>query len=340
MNLEDKFIENSVGEYNIDGDIKWWTDIFYDNAYEIVSSKKPYKYPIFIPSYNRWSDPLTIKVFFSKMNSECNYPVFVVVRESQEKDYKEALKDFYGVKVLSFPDEEINNIGATRRKIVRWAYDAGLESIFMLDDDLTGISYTNKGYTKSSNAPIAKYIKMDELEVPRVFAMWQLSMEKSIRKYNVMCNGLSPMFSSWKYDYTYPEQSLLMRGLPSQCFCLNVRGLIDNSIEYRDTNDCGHEDIDLTIRIAEKGLNVSVFPFLVYSATPMRPNFGGFGDTMAKRMKAQQEIMMKNHSDKDWVRFQDKRGLAQVSINWIRLRKAMGVKEYKFNIWEHGDILN
>lgn len=339
MSLENNFIKDSIGKYLIDGQEKWWTDIFYDNAYEIVS-KDMFKYPVVIPSYNRWNDPLTVKLFFSKMTPESNYPVFVAVRESQKENYREALKEYFGVKILSFPDKEISNIGATRRRIVKWAYDNGMEAIFMLDDDLTEISYTHEGFTKSSNSPIAKYIGMGDLEVPRVFAMWQLSMHKSIEKYNIMCNGLSPMFSSWKYDYTHPDQSLLMRGLPSQCFCLNVKGLIENNLEYRDTAECGHEDIDLTIRIAEKGLNVSVFPFLVYSATPMRPNFGGFGDTMEKRMKAQQEIMMKNHSDKDWVKFQDKRGLAQVSINWIRLRKAIGVTEYKFNIWEHGEIIN
>lgn len=339
MSLKDNFIEGSIGRYIIDGQEKWWTDIFYDNAYEIVC-KDMFKYPIVIPSYNRWSDPVTIKIFFSNMTGECNYPVFVAVRDSQKQNYQEALKEYFGVKVISFPDEQISNIGATRRRIVKWAYDNGLEGIFMLDDDLTGISYTREGFTKSSNSPIAKYARMDEIEIPRVFAMWQLSMNKAIKEYNVMCNGISPMFSSWKYDYTDPDQSLLMRGLPSQCFCLNVKGLIENGIEYRDTADCGHEDIDLTIRIAEKGLNVSVFPFLVYSATPMRPNFGGFGDTMEKRMKAQQEIMKKNHSDKDWVRFTDKRGLAQVSINWIRLRKALGIKDYKFNIWNHGEIIN
>lgn len=335
MNLKNKFIENSIGEYNIDGKSEWWTNIFYENAYNVIKDRK---FPIFIPSYNR-PDTTTVKCLFNDMTPEYNYPVFLVVRESQKEDYSKNIKDRFGVKILSFPDEEINNLGAVRRTIVNWSQEHGFDTVFMFDDDIIELSYTFKGYTGKGDLK-AEYVPRRNINIPKMIAMWQLSMEYGIKNFDLAASSVSPMFSSWKFNYTDPNESLLFyRGIPSQVMCINTKKFIEQGLVYPDTKEVAHEDIDMAIKIIEKRANLAMFPFLVYSALPMTPEFGNFGDTMEKRMKAQQDIMYRNHSDKEYVRFSDKRGLAQVSINWIRVRKILGIDKYKFNLWNDGEIL-
>lgn len=328
-------MENILGDFNKDRE--WWTHHFYESAYEIMENKK--KWPVLIPSYNR-PNTVTVRTIFNEMTPDCNYPVHLIVRASQVPEYEKYLEGIYGVDIISFPDEQINNLGAVRRTIVNWLNENGFEAGFMFDDDITELTYTFKGYTGKGELK-AKYLHRKGADIPRVLAMWQICMEYGIKNFDLVASSISPMFSSWKYDYTDQEQSMMMyRGVPSQVMCINAKKFKEEGLVYPDTKECAHEDIDMAIKIVEKRLKLAMFPFLVYSANPMTPEFGNFGSTMEARMKAQQEIMYKNHHDKEYVRFEDKRGLAQVSINWIRVRKILGIDKFRFNIWNDGEILN
>lgn len=326
-----------IKECDYEGDgydpLKWWTTILYENAYEIVKDRK---YPVIIPSYNR-PDPITIKSLFKNMTEESNYPVYVVVRESQVPDYKKNLDGIPFVNIISFPDEQIDNAGAVRRTIVDWSYDNGYNACFMFDDDITSIGYTVKGYTGAGEI---KARVSENNDVTRILAMWQLAMEAAIDQFDVLLSGVMPVFASWKFGYTDPKQSIFLhRGSPYQIVCANVKGMKEKGIVYGDTKDVGHEDVDVIIKILDSDNKICLIPFLAYTARPLSAEFGNFGKTLYERMKAQQEIMYRNHHDKEWVAFRDKRDLPQVVINWVRYRKQKGITKYIFDIWKNGQLL-
>jgi hypothetical protein len=258
-------IDNIFSEDNVFNG-KWWTDLMYENCYEIVSNNNNNnnKYPLFIPSYNR-PDPVTVKTLFSKMNDDSNYPVYVIVRESQREEYSKNIGNVPYVNIMSFPDNEINNLGAVRRKVVDITYYGGHKGCFMFDDDIVGFGYTSKDYTAHGDPKAKESLNKD---IPRILAMWQVAMAEAIDKYNVMSSGIMPVFASWKPEYTDCTKSLLIhRGIPSQCMCINVVGFKDNDITYGETKDVAHEDIDMAIRITDKKLTSSD---LVKSGLPLK----------------------------------------------------------------------
>lgn len=311
----------------------WWTQEFYNKAYEVVKDRK---FPIIIPSYNRPNIPSVMKGFLSHMDEYYNYPIYVFVRMSQYEDYVNQVGRMNYVTIVGIDDENMIGAGAARRMSLQWMYDHGYNSAFSFDDDLVKITYTAPALTEKGD-PKSKYVK--DVNISKVLAMWQLSMEKAIKDKNVMISGVMPLAFSWKEEYCFSDHSMLWyRGLPSQAVCLNVKGLIESGLQYKENKVCGHEDLDLVIRIIDSGNSVCVFPFLAHSASPMSVENWDFKD-MNERFAHQQKIMKRNHEDKDWIKFSDKRGIPQVSINWIRVRKKFGIKDYIFDIWEDGKLL-
>lgn len=319
---------------DIDYEEDWWTTKFYNNAYDIVKNRK---YPIIIPSYNRPGIPSVMKGFLSHMDEQYNYPIYIFVRMSQYDDYINQVGKMNYVTIVGIDDEHMIGAGAARKMSLKWMYDHGYDSAFSFDDDLLGITYTVSGLTGNGD-PKSKCIKNPN--VSKVLAMWQLSMEKAVKEKNVLISGVMPMGFSWKSEYCQSDHSMLWyRGLPSQAVCLNIKGLVEAGLNYKENKECGHEDLDLVIRIIESGNSICVFPFMAHSAPPMSVENWNFG-SMVERFTHQQEIMKKNHGEKEWVKFADKRGIPQVSINWLRVRRKFGITDYIFDIWQDGRIIN
>ena len=61
----------------------FWTEELYEKAYNIVKDRK---YPIIIPSYNR-PQPIVLDKFFNDFTEEYNWPIYFIVRKSQEEEY-------------------------------------------------------------------------------------------------------------------------------------------------------------------------------------------------------------------------------------------------------------
>lgn len=312
----------------------WWTNDFYEKAYEVIEPDK--KYPIVIPSYNRPRLKSVNTGFLSNMDEEHNYPIYIFVRESQKEEYENNLTNKYA-SIISYPDKVISNAGAVRRIMLKWLSQNGYKAAFSFDDDLLDIGHTERQYTQKGDPKAGR--NKSHSNISKLLAMWQLSMDKAIQDYNILISGVMPEAFSWKPEYCMSSQSMLFnRGLPSQAVCLNVEGLVAAGLTYYDNSQCGHEDIDLTIRVIDSGNNICVFPFLAHNAPAMSIENWDFKD-INERFAHQQEIMMRNHGDKEWVRFRDKRGLAQVTISWPQVRKFRGIKEYIFDIWNSGELI-
>lgn len=210
-------------DYENDSNKIWWTRRLCDYAWNEVKDRK---FPITIPSYNRFN-PNILNGMLKDMDDEYNYPIFIFVRESQKDEYEKNINHPF-VTIVSFPDNLINNAGAVRRAILKWSYTHGYESIFSFDDDLLNIQITEKGFTGSGEL---KSKVVPDMNICKVLAAWQLAMEHAENLYDVVLSGAMPMGFSWKQEYCFKDQSMLLyRGNLNQAVCINVKRLIDNKI--------------------------------------------------------------------------------------------------------------
>lgn len=327
--LDNYRVENPHGLLsNSSGDNIWWTEAMMDKCYDLVKDRK---FPILIPSYNN-PNPPAVRGFLSGMNEEFNYPIFIFVRESQEKSYKEENKHPY-VTIVPYKDSLIDSAGKARLWSLKWLYKMGYENAFSFDDDALGIGLTKYGVTGKGD-PKSEAIK--NANISKVLAVWQYSMEIANEKFGVGISGIYPCGYGWKAEYCWMDESILLyRGNINQLVCLNVERLIDNGIRYFDNKECGHEDIDLIFQCLEKNIPVCTFPFINYSTPPMDcANFSVFGNTMTERFRAQQKLMIDKYGkDYPYATFRNKKGLDQVVINFRKYRKDKGITKYVLGLF-------
>lgn len=303
----------------------WWTDELYDRAYDKVKDKK---YPIFIPSYNR-PNPITVSELL-KMDNEYNYPIFLIVRQSQKDNYINSNENKY-VKIISVEDNLISNSGLTRNMCVSIASNMGFKKIFMFDDDIKSIGYLVQGHTKSGDLK-SDASKSDNIS--KIIAMWQYAMEIASNKYNVALSSVGFRSNSWTADKCIKSNAMkLVGGHVGQVCCIDINKFNMLDINYRDNKICGHEDTDIEIRLIKEKIPTCIFQFLDCEATSMSSDNWGY-DNMVARLKSQYDIMFNNFKDLGFVKFfEDKRGLSRVSLNWIRARKYLGIGNYVIDIF-------
>ena len=308
---------------------KFWTEEFYDMAYDIVKDRK---FPILIPSFNR-PDPIVMKKMFSDMTDEYNYPIFIFVRESQRADYEKNLTNKFA-KIISIPDEEINSAGKTRQGSLMWLYNNGYEKAFTIDDDIPKIGFSVKGVTGKGTL-----VSKDgpELLSAKVFAMWQLAMEVAIEKYDIVYSGIRVHSQAWQLPNTDEDKSMLYcSGLSAGVVCWNVKELVERGLKYEDNKISGFDDTDFVIKLVAGRNLVCSFPFLWYDMPSDIVSVQNFDfDTVEERFRTSTEIVKRNHGDKEFVRYKvDKRGIPGVGINWVRVRKMFGIDKFRYNIWK------
>lgn len=330
---------------------KWWTDEFYDKAYDIVKDRK---FPVTIPGYNRPELPTLKNLRVLDYTEECNWPFIIIVRDSQREMYEEATKQYKYVTIKSFPDMLINNAGAVRRTTQKWLNSIGVKATFQMDDDVSylGYSYASRkedGYPKSQY----RRPKTQPFSSAKVLAMWQVAMEKAMASDNVLISCGQQIAFSWKEDYCMRNRSCrLMRGPMTQVVCFNIESLCKEQIFHNNNANVGFDDIDFTLRVIESGNKTCCFTWLVYGCEALG---GGNGDQVSEdklkaRFKENQEKLKVLHKDKPYVSFRPKRDLDQVCISWTRARdyysnlknvdRNQFVNHTEFDIWRNGKLLD
>jgi hypothetical protein len=301
----------------------YWTNKLYNMAYERVKDRK---YPLIIPSYNRPDNRMTKYIYEHTIDSE-PWDIYVVVRASQKEAYENAeyFKKCNGkVKLLAFPDKDIDDLGKVRVEVVKYFTDK-VDCVLMMDDDVNDIAYTAP-YTRASGAKISvsitdKFVGKT-MNFSRIMAMWQVAMEETIKIHdNVIIS--CPMIAgfSWAPDFCDPELSLkVMSGAQACCMCVNLNACKKYDINFRTNKGNGHEDKDFTIRAIQKGCMSAEFRWLAYYSDGLGTDFLNSG--IAERMAKQHDEMYANFKDVDFVRWIiDRKGLKNVRINWSRATK-------------------
>jgi len=276
------------------------------------------------------------------MTDDLNWPIFIFVRTSQKEIYENSTKDYKYVKIIDFPDALISNAGAVRRASQKWLYSQGYSIALQGDDDCTLLTYSRKA-TKGDGSPKAGYV--ENTNICKVLAMWQLAMERAIERDNVYLSCSMPVGFSWKPDYCMSYDSyLLSRGSFTNIICWNLKGLVEDRIFYRDNPLVGLDDIDMEIRVIESGHNLCNFTWLVNSGDTM--SSGQSMEVLQKRFKECQDKLRSFHEHLEWVHFREKRNLDQVCVyfpgvrKWQKEQGYRDTTDYIYDIWEGGELIN
>lgn len=307
----------------------YWTTDLYNKAYEIVKDRL---FPVVVPSYNR-PDNLFSKFCNDFMKPGEEYPIYFVVRDSQREAYMNApyIQGREYMRVISFPDEEIDNIGKTRAKIVSY-FQNKVDNIIMFDDDVLDGSFTVPSYkadgvdvksklltlrsSQSKKAEESPFFKPTSFG--RMLAMWQVMHEIAVEKYNI---GLSTCLSAgfaYMPDYCLQKSSIrLYSGCFAAFVALNLKLIKEHDINYRTILGNGHEDIDFQIRCLEDKIPMCEFRWLQFAFDGTVSTEMGRTYTDGKeRYKVQAEELQNNFSHLPYLKYMCRRGVYNVRVNW------------------------
>lgn len=296
----------------------FWTNRLYKTAYEIVKDRQ---FPIVIPTYNR-PENLFLQWAISTFDKNESWPIYLVVRKSQVKMYKESkyVKDYDYIHVIGFNDDEIDDIGKVRKKIVNY-FSKRYSCIFMFDDDITNFTYLVP-YKRKTGMLVSQTIT--NINTARLFAMWQLAMETAISKRAdlIISNTIISAFN-WTPGLCDEEGSMkFMSGPQNLAVCINLKVFKKYKLNYRTIIGNGHDDIDLLIRAILAGCTVCEFRWLSFCSPGIKTDILNF-DNIYDRFAFQFNEMYNNFSDIDFVKFNyGKNGKPNtVGINWSRAIK-------------------
>lgn len=335
----------------------FWTNEFYRGVDGLIKYED--KFPIVIPTYNR-PDNKFIKYATSHMFNGNTWPIFLVVRKSQEQMYNDSeyVKNFDYVTVLAFEDEEINDIGKVRKKIVEY-FSERYKFIFMLDDDIDKIVYTHP-YKRESGSNVSLSLIPSygfKVDMANVFAMWQLSMlySNSLVKDLILSCAMVQGFS-WDENFCDEDASVrFMAGPHTLVTCLNLETFKNKNLNYRTIHGNGHDDIDLLIRALLAGCTTCEYRWLTFFNPGAGTSMLDF-DSVKERFTKQYEEMYNNFKNVNFIKWRNRKDIPNVGINWsaaIDYHNSLGgdlwfsgedisiinESNRKQNIWRNGEII-
>ena len=304
----------------------YWTYDFYN----LAINKIDYKIPIVVPSYNRYENNYFLEMV--KAGRLHNWPIFVVVRESQ-KDLYEANYNLPNVSFLAFKDDEINNIGKTRMTIVKYFTKHDYDSVFVFDDDCD--LYFKALAIRNDEVTLSRYsVDKSMNDLTNIFAMWQLTHEYLINKY-LGCWVTHPNFTDFIFMSKYGENhSYAVGASAAGAVCLNLKLLKKYNLNYVSSENTGHEDIDLLIR----ALRHELYPIAIkYFSTYVVPNTVSEVqknlncDTDLERQKYQYGRLHDLYADEPYITWPES---SFIRFNWVRFCKDKHIDP------RHGSIKN
>ena len=264
--------------------------VLYDECYKLVENAKM---PVVVPSYNRpYCNFADLLIRSNSSKNKC--PVFFVVRESQEDEYRESLKSLDNVEVISVSDNTIRNIGLTRRFIQMEFSRRGYENIFMIDDDIAELSYLHKKVNSKGNITSVMDYNAD---IYKVFAILQFAHEELCKKFKgYMYTGLTPKLFMYHESCSDSANSLeIIPRILTAVVGISLSKLRDNCIEYHNNETHGHEDIDLMFQILKTGnLTGSISGITFHVGQPASTM--GF-NTSEERFRVFWERCLENHPE-------------------------------------------
>ena len=267
------------------------------------------RWPVFIPSKGRWTQPLTARAF-----DQLGIPYSIVVQPRQEAEYRSAnLKG----EMLLLPDG-LDGLVPTRNWIWDRAAEMGVERFWTFDDNIRGLwrLHDNRKISVGDGTPL------------RILEDWAERWD------NLAIAGMNYyMFAPRKAKV--PGLNLNTRVYSNMLILTDARDSFGKP--YRNEG-VYNDDTDLCLRVLKDGWCTALFnAFLVWKTTTMlikggmTPQYQGDG-----RLKMATELWAK-HPDvtritRRWDRWQHYVDYSKFAGNRLRLREGVelptGTNEY------------
>jgi len=323
--------------------LDFWTNKFYNKAYEIVKDRK---IPVVIPSYNRPN-----AAFFRDLHErmdlfDTTWPIIVIIRESQKDMYEnsEYLKNKSYITIVSYPDAEIDSVGKVHNKIIT-EFAKKYEWIMMSDDDVFGISYSVKRQLEN-NKEKSQAILPKIVDFSRVMAMWQIATEYMQVKNNTILTMLISQGFCYNPKFTEENQSvMLLRNACPICCMVNLKEINNHGITYGNSLiDCGHDDLEFLLQVLDKKQMLCVFNWASWVSSPVS-TMNGLFDSVQNRFKLAADAILRNHENKNYLKRVTKYEMDNIRVLWDKVRNIyledniIKPEELIQNIWNGSRLL-
>ena len=315
------------GKYIVDMDC--WTISFAKTINEQI--KPSDRYPIFVPSYNRYNDNA---IFISIMRDYSTWPVFVIVRKSQYDNYVKSYNCSH-ITIIPIDDNKITDAGMAHAACINVSES---DNLFVIDDDI--IPHINAEAINIESNKIKSMPVYGVQNFDLIFAFWQCIHEHLINKYtNCCCTTIEDKSFNFDvksiYDLSYGPHKF-MCGV-----CFNKQRL--NNLNYRSCSVYGHDDIDLMFQLAQN----SYFPLSIKPLTFTSNKYGNWGyNTLDERLISQFEMLNSNWGDCSYVKLDENKKIFTIDfkkffnlyphlkINKVRnLSKELGCIKTQYTLW-------
>ena len=295
------------------------SELLYNNIDKFIEDS--HIYPICIPSYNRPDSP------FLKSVQGLGLPIVLFIRKEQYDLYK-GYQDNCEIVLL----EEVNEIGETRKAIVDWAIKNRISNIFMIDDDISHLSFLMPGKSSKSDKEFMKmystiYGTSEGID-PKIFKMWIWLINRCDEKLTISGPGAK---SDW-WNIQYKDSTAVYNsGSTIQCIHLNIDNLKKFGLNYINTNIGGTEDYTLQYLVMSSGLYCSIFKDLVFRVPGVGSGNGGntSNEELIQKYTRFINLFFTNillDSDKGRVSTKvSKGGIPSVKFNWNKWREPKGM---------------
>lgn len=251
--------------------------------------------PICIASYSRPEASL--------LHEMKQYSIFkgsLLFVRKEEYDIYEKWKDFFKIIKLS----NVDNIGDTRRVLVNYCVKHGIDSMYLLDDDINEVQYLIPSRTSGGVECMRTYSVVNQVKKavdPIAFMMWQYIIDKKCSQDVVLS---APVYRPFSWALKHKNAKLQYNAADCiQCIRLNIKMLYDNGINYKSTKIVGPSDYALQFDCMSKGLKTIQLKDIEYGAKAMGDGEGGcsaseynvlFNGDMNKVMEDRHRRFMEN----------------------------------------------
>lgn len=277
-------------------------------------------FPICIASYKR-PDATLLKLLHKKKKLN----VILFIRTEEYEDYASRYGDKFKIVRL----KNVDNVGDTRRAILRWLWKHEIDECFLWDDDICELDFVYPSYTSGGNLAM----RPNHVEAGgktdiyiKAIKMWIFMLRKCKKPVALS----APLYRPYSWHMKNSELPPIKYNCRDciQCVYLNTKLLKEYGICYRDEREVGPCDLALQFEIMTAGLYTVAFTDLMYGCPPMGEGVGGCNaseyeilfDNKSKVMKDRVRRFFKNvppTPDHKGLRVKNmKNGWKSVAFNW------------------------
>lgn len=226
----------------------YWILDFYDKAITMIDKK----IPIFIPSYHR-GHPGEAKFFNALPKMSEPWPIYVIVRKTEEAIYKETYKDYNFVTIVGMEDNRIDDCGKAKRGCVDTANSLNYDDIFLFDDDIK-VKLFSMAYDTTNTSNRKMFYAREYDDLTKLLAMWQLIHLNFKNKYNkYLFSALAQDSYNFAKEYGEDNSYAVSGNAFNGALCIDLSKCKYLNLNFRSNKQYGSEDLDMVLRALEKG---------------------------------------------------------------------------------------